>query len=431
MRMGTRVTRLENGMRVVSAVMPHVESVSIGIWVGAGGRHEAAALSGASHFIEHLLFKGTRRRTARDISQAIEGRGGDINAFTQEESTCYFARVSAEHTWEALDVLADMYGNATLSAPDVAKERDVVLEEILMYRDQPHHQVEEMLGQLLWRDHPLGQPLTGTVESLKGLGRRELLEYKSRYYVPGNTVLAVAGKMDHDSCVACARALLGKGNAGRTRQFLPVTPAVPQGRMQLASKEVEQAHAAIGFRGFGRHDRRRYALKLLNIILGENMSSRLFQVVREEHGLAYSIQSAAHGFHDTGALVVSAGLDRNRLEAAMKLIVRELVRMKQTAVARAELRRAKDYAVGQIRLGLESTSSQMMWMGEHFMAYGRLISPEETIAALQAVTPAEIREVAGFLLRPGRSSIAMVLPDVSRALERELARSVRMLDGNR
>lgn len=428
MRMGTRETRLENGLRVVSAAMPHVDSVSIGIWVGAGGRYEAAERCGASHFIEHLLFKGTRRRTARDISQAIEGRGGDINAFTQEESTCYFARVSAEHAWEAMDVLADMYGHAVLAAADVDKERDVVIEEILMYRDQPHHQVEEMLGQLLWHDHPLGRPLTGTVETLKGLGRPELLDYKGRYYNPRNTVLAVAGKVDHDSLVACARALLGgAGTRGGIRKFLPVTASVKQGRMHLAAKDVEQAHAAIGFRGFGRQDRRRYALKLLNIILGENMSSRLFQVVREEHGLAYSIQSSAHLFHDTGTLVISAGLDRGRLEKAVRLILRELVRIRRLPVSRDELRRAKDYAVGQIRLGLESTSTQMMWLGEHIMAYGRVITPEDTIAALQAVTPCEIREVAAALLLPGRSSVAMVLPDANAELERDMSRQMRGL----
>ncbi len=425
--MQVRCSRLSNGLRVVTAAMPHVESVSLGIWIGAGGRHEAGSQSGASHFIEHLLFKGTKRRSARDISRAIEGRGGDINAFTQEESTCYFARVSAEHCWEAMDVLADMYAHARFAPGDVKKERDVVLEEILMYRDQPHHQVEEMLGQLLWRNHPLGRPLTGDEGTLKGLGRRELLAFKKRHYTTRGTVLAFAGKVDHESCVECAQALLGGERGGAARRFLPVTPAVAQGRMQLVSKDVEQAHAAIGFRGFGRHDSRRYALKLLNVILGENMSSRLFQVVREEHGLAYSIQSAAHVFHDTGALVVSAGLDRDRLVPAVRLIVRELARVRRSPVGRAELRRAKDYAVGQIRMGLESTSNQMMWIGEHFMAYGRLITPEDTIAALQAVTPADVQQVARALLRPDRSSVAMVMADVSASVEKELARWMRGL----
>jgi predicted Zn-dependent peptidase len=422
-------SRLENGMRVVTATMPQVESVSMGVWVGAGGRCEPEVWSGASHFIEHMLFKGTKRRSARDISQAIEGRGGDINAFTQEENTCYYARVAAEHTWEAMDVLTDMYLNASFAAADVAKEKGVVIEEILMYRDQPQHQVEEILAQLLWSEHALGRPLTGSPETVKGLGRRELMAYKAKHYTPRNTVIAVAGKVDHDSCVECIKALMGKEKTAPKRTFVPVTASVAQVLMQLESKDVEQAHLAIGFRGFGRHDRRRYALKLLSVILGENMSSRLFQVVREQHGLAYAINSTAHLFHDTGAFVISAGLDRDRLEAAVKLVVRELNRVKDTLVGKAELGRARDYAVGQIRMGLESTSSQMMWIGEHFMSYGYLIQPEEIIAALRAVTAEEIRRLAEDLLRPGRSSVAMVSPEVTKVLEKDVAKMVRGLAG--
>lgn len=427
MMLDSRNSRLENGLRVVTASMPHVESVSMGIWVKAGGRYEPAAWSGASHFIEHLLFKGTQRRSARDISQAIEGRGGDINAFTQEENTCYYARVAAEHTWEAMDVLTDMYVNARFAASDVAKERGVVIEEIQMYRDQPQHQVEEILGELLWKDHPLGRPLTGSPETVKALGRQELLAYKARHYRPGNTVVAVAGKVDHDSCVECVRALMAGEKTASKRAFAPVTGTVTQGRMKLEEKDVEQSHVAIGFRGFGRHDRRRYALKLLSVILGENMSSRLFQVVRERHGLAYAIQSAVHMFHDTGAFVISAGLDRDRLDAAMGLVMKELGRIREVPVGKAELGRARDYAVGQIRMGLESTSSQMMWVGEHFMSYGHLITPEEIIAMLMAVTPAEICAVAGDLLKPGCSSVAMVTPGVTKALEKDMARRMRGL----
>jgi predicted Zn-dependent peptidase len=326
-----------------------------------------------------------------------------------------------------MDVLTDMYVNARFAAADVAKERGVVIEEILMYRDQPQHQVEEILGELLWKDHALGRPLTGSPETVKALGRKELLAYKARHYLPRNTVVAVAGKVDHESCVECVKALMGDGETAPKRAFAPVTGAVTQGRMKLEEKDVEQSHVAMGFRGFGRHDRRRYALKLLSVILGENMSSRLFQVVREQHGLAYAIQSAVHMFHDTGAFVISAGLDRDRLDAAMGLVMKELGRIKETQVGKAELGRARDYAVGQIRMGLESTSSQMMWVGEHFMSYGYLITPEEIIASLMAVTPAEICAVAGALLKPGRSSVAMVTPGATKALEHDVARRIRGL----
>lgn len=420
MMINSQNTRLPNGLRVVTAAMPHVESVSIGVWVGAGGRCEPRQWSGVSHFIEHLLFKGTRKRSAREISQAIEGRGGDINAFTQEESTCYYARVAVDHTWQALDVLLDMYLQPLFAADDVRKERGVVIEEIMMGRDQPHQQVDEMLGEALWCDHALGRPLTGSPETVRKLGRRELLAYRARHYVPANTVIAFAGKVDHEECVARVREHFSTVGKGRPRRAAPVSGRVAQKSLCLKEKESEQAHVAMGFRLFGRHDERRYALKLLSVILGENMSSRLFQVVREQYGLAYAVQSGAHLFDDTGALMVSAGLERARLDRAMRLIMREIKRMKEKTVGSGELKRARDYAIGQIRLGLEGTSSQMMWVGEHFVSYGRLITPEECVTALAAVTAEEIQSLARQHLCRERLSVAMILPDPGKSLTDDL-----------
>jgi predicted Zn-dependent peptidase len=401
--------------------MPHLESAAVGVWVGAGGRHEPKALSGMSHFIEHLLFKGTQRRSAREISQAIEGRGGDINAFTQEESTCYYARVAGEHIWEALDVLLDMYRHPLLAADDLRKERDVVIEEIMMYRDQPQQQVDEMLGESLWCNHALGRPLTGSPETVGRLDRQAVLSYLARHYVPSRTVIAFAGKVDHAECVKRVKAYFPHRNAAAGRRFSPVTPRVGQKALCLKEKDSEQVHMAMGFRLFGRHDKRRHVLKLLSVVLGENMSSRLFQTVREQYGLAYAIQSGAHLFDDTGALMVSAGLDRGRLERAMSIIVREIARLKTVPVGHSELKRARDYAIGQLRLGLEGTTSQMMWVGENFMSYGRLIPPEESVAALSAVTAGEVRDLARDILRPERLSLAMILPDVTQRLSGEMA----------
>lgn len=413
MMIESKLVRLPSGVRVVTAPMPHVESVSIGIWVGAGGRCETATQSGVSHFLEHILFKGTARRTAREISQAIEGRGGDINAFTQEENTCYYARVAAPHTWQALDVLVDMIQHPRLSPSDIRKERDVIIEEIMMVRDQPHQQVEEVLGEMMWWDHPLGRPLAGTCETVKGIGREELLAYMRRHYVPANIVVAFAGKVDHDSCVECVKAAFpGKAGAVPPR-FLPAGKAVKCRPLDVLSKEVEQAHMALGFRSFGRRDPRRFALKLLSVILGENMSSRLFQVVREQYGLAYAIQCGGHLFHDTGGFVITGGLDRERMEKALALIARELRRIKDTPVGRREMERARDYSIGQIQLGLESTTSQMMWIGEHILAYGRVKDPEEGIQSLKKVTAADIQQLARELLQPGQASLAMVMPDAT------------------
>jgi predicted Zn-dependent peptidase len=412
---------------VVTAHMPHVESVSIGVWIGVGGRHEPAALSGASHFIEHLLFKGTRRRSAKAISQAIEGRGGDLNAFTQEESTCYYARVAADRVWTALDVLMDMYLHPRFDARDIDKERDVILEEIMMYRDQPQHLVEEWLGELLWQDHALGRPLTGEPETLRGMARAEILQFKARTYAPANTVIAMAGKIDHAACAERVAPYMAGRPRGARPAFGRVNDRVRQGPTRLKAKDIEQTHLAMGIRVFGRTDPRRYALKLLSVILGENMSSRLFQVVREQYGLAYAIQSGVHLFAETGMLAITAGLERRRAGRAMDLIMRELVRMKAAPAGPRELKRAKDYAIGQIRLGLEGTTNQMMWVGEHFTSYGYLITPEASIAALAAVTAEDIRQLAADICCTGRTSLAMIAPELKTGEERAIERQLRQL----
>lgn len=411
MMVPAQVSRLPNGLRVATAALPHAQSVSIGVWVGTGGRHEPDAWSGVSHFIEHLLFKGTKRRSARRISEAIEGRGGDINAFTQEENTCFFARVGAEHAWLALDVLLDMYADPRLDGDDIRRERDVVIDEIQMVHDQPHQRVEELLGELHWPGHPLGRPLTGTAESLRRLGRQELLDYMRRLYVPVNTVVVLAGPLDHEACVRRVAGYLGRRAAGRAARCARVPAGLSPRRFGVEPREIEQAHVALGIRAFGRHDPRRYALKLLSVVLGENMSSRLFQSVRETHGLAYAIQSGAHGFLDVGTLVVSAGLDASRAVRGLQLVARELARLREEPIGRRELGRARDYAVGQLRLGLEGTSNQMMWVGEHLMGYGEVVSPEATIEALQGVTADAIRGVARALFVPEGMSLAMVAPD--------------------
>ncbi len=403
-------TKLANGIRVVTSTLPHVQSVTVGIWVGVGSRHESKTMGGASHFLEHLLFKGTATRSPLDITRAIEGKGGYLNAFTQEESTCYYARVGYDHLWTTLDVLGDMVLNPKLAAVDVDKERQVILEEMMMYQDQPHHLVSEMLEAAVWPQHPLGRPVIGTEKSVRGMSDSDLRHFKETKYVPANTVVAVAGRVDHAECVEHVTALM----AGLERRAMPrsvrFTGAVKRKKAVVAGKEIEQTHVAMGLRVFGRMDRRRHELKLLNIVLGENMSSRLFQVVREKHGLAYSIHSGCHLYADSGMLNISAGLDRRRSDKALKLIMKELDRFRQRPISASELTRAKDYAIGQLRLGLESTSNQMMWIGENVISRGRVINPEDTIRALEAVTAEKIQKLATTFFRKGRLSIAVVAP---------------------
>jgi predicted Zn-dependent peptidase len=404
------ITQLPSGVRVATAEMAHMESVSLGVWVGVGGRYEPSRLSGASHFIEHLLFKGTLRRTAKQISQTVEGIGGYLNAFTSEETTCYYAKASHEHLDTLLDVLTDMYLHPRFAAADIDKERGVIKEELLMYRDQPDHYVHELLTETLWPEHPLGRSLTGTAKTLDAMDRRALLSFKHRKYVSANTVVAVAGRCQHDDIVSRVERMLTLPRNGRSPTFAPAREQQRAPRLRFFNKNCEQSHLAIGVRGYSRHDSRRYALKVLSVILGENMSSRLFQVIREQHGLAYSIQSSTSYFADTGALLVSAGLDTKRLHRALALILVELRKLSKQPPSTVELRRAKDYAIGQMRLGLESTANRMMWIGEHLLAYGSIQSPAEVEERIAAVTTEDVQTTAADLFRNNRLNVAVITP---------------------
>jgi predicted Zn-dependent peptidase len=401
-------TRLGNGIVVLSAPMPHMASVSIGLWVRIGGRYEPAELNGASHFIEHLLFKGTARRSARDISQAVEGLGGYLNAFTGEEHTCFYSRAHADHAGEVLDVLFDMFQHSRFDPAEVDKERNVIKEELAMYNDQPQHHVQELLNQLLWPEQPLGRPLTGTERTLDFLTRERLVAFHRANYVAPATVIAAAGNLNHDRLVRQVARLSRRFNGTGSPAFAPVQERQSQPRLRLAVKPTEQTQIALGIRTCSRHDPRRYALRLWNTMLGENMSSRLFQSVREERGLAYAIHSTLSYFDDTGDLVVSAGLDAGQAAPALKLILTELRRFTRTLPPRLELQRAKDYIIGQLDLSLESTENQMMWLGEQWLGYGRLFQPGRLKQLVRAVTPSQVRSVAQTFFRPERMSLALV-----------------------
>ncbi|MCG3149358.1 MAG: putative zinc protease [Verrucomicrobiae bacterium] len=404
------ITTLPNGLRIITAPMPQMGSVSVGIWIGIGGRYESRRVTGISHFIEHLLFKGTHRRTAKQISQTVEGVGGYLNAFTGEENTCYYAKASDRHMAILLDVLADMYRHPKLANTDIAKERQVIKEELLMYRDQPDHYVQELLTESLWPDHPLGRALAGTPATLDAIDRATVVNFKANHYTPGKTIVAVAGHCEHADIVARVEKIFPGPRAGKPGRYEPARDGQRAPQLKFLTKPVEQAHLAIALRSYSRHDSRRFALKLLSVILGENMSSRLFQTIREKYGLAYSIQSATSYFSDTGAFLISAGLDAKRLPKALKLILQELKKLAVRAPSAVELRRAKDYAIGQMRLGLESTSNQMMWCGEHLLAYGQVQTPAEIEQKIEAVTTDQVQEVAVAVFRDQRLNAAVITP---------------------
>jgi predicted Zn-dependent peptidase len=417
------ITRLRNGLTIATAEMPHMASVSLGLWVGVGGRYEPVELNGACHFIEHMLFKGTRARTAREISAAVEGLGGYMNAFTGEESTCFHTRAAHERFTDVLDVLMDMFLSSRFAPEDVEKERSVIKEEIAMYLDQPHQHVHELLNETMWPKHPLGRPLTGTEQTIDRFTRKTLMRYQRENYTAATTLVTAAGNIRHSQVVKAVQSYARKFPVGKRPSFAPVDEEQNAPRTRLFTKETAQMQIAVGIRICSRHDERRYALRVLNTLLGDSMSSRLFQVLREDHGLAYSVHSSSSFLEETGVLTISAGLDTGNLRKAMELMMRELRRFTTTLPEAKELRQAREYLIGQLDLTLENTENHMMWLGDHVLGYGKILRPSEIKARVARVTAAQVRQVARDFLRDDRISLAMVSPLKN---EKTVARLIRL-----
>ncbi len=403
-----RLSKLSNGTRVATVEMPWMKSISVGIWAGIGGRHESRAQSGISHFIEHMLFKGTKRRSAKRITETVEGVGGYLNAFTTEDHTCYYAKGAARHLPRLCDVLADMYVDSQLEPLEIDREREVIREEILMYRDHPAQLVQELLSGALWPAHPLGRPLTGTEETISRFQRTELLDFMRAHYNGRSTVVTVAGRATHDEVTRQFESLLGSLPEGRAARYSRWRERQSEPQISLVREETEQTHLAMAFHAFGRHDERRFALKLLSVMLGENMSSRLFQKLRERHGFCYSVHSGVITLSDSGALNVTAGLDPKKLERALRMIIQELELFCSKAPSRNELQQAKEYTIGQTELGLESTTNQIMWMGESVLGYGKVLDPNDIERNVMAVTPEDIQAVARQCFDRSRLALAIV-----------------------
>ncbi|HUR47357.1 MAG TPA: pitrilysin family protein [Candidatus Saccharimonadales bacterium] len=406
-----KLERLGSGLTVATCELPHMESVCLGIWVGVGGRYEPKEVQGVSHFIEHMLFKGTPARSARELSEKVEGVGGYMNAYTCEDHTCFHAKAHAAKWPLLLDVLMDMFQHSSFSPEEIEKERSVIKEELAMDLDQPHEYVHDLLHETLWPNHPLGRSLTGTKQSLSRLSREQMLAFRSANYVAQNTFIIAAGRIGADELRKAVMRFENGFLSGKRPVYAPASSPEQPLQIRHLKKRTAQAQLALGFRTCSRHDPRRFALKLLSTILGENMSSRLFQSVREEKALAYSIHSSLSLYDDTGALVIAAGLDTPALLPALKLIVRELRRLKDESPSNAEVRRARDYVIGQMALNLEGTENQLMWVGEQLLAYGKVAPATVIQARLQAVTPAQIRAVARDFLYSARLSAALISRD--------------------
>jgi predicted Zn-dependent peptidase len=409
-----RRTVLPGGLRVVTETMPTVRSVAVGMWVGIGSRDEDPEHMGASHFLEHLLFKGTPTRDALEISAAIEGIGGEINAFTAKEYTCYYARVLDEDLRVAIDVLADVVTSSLITADDVEAERGVILEEIAMHDDDPSDVVHEQFSAEMYGDTPIGRPILGTVESINAIGRDRIDEYYRSRYLPSRTVVSVAGNVTHEQVVELVAAAYERAGAlGGDAE--PVPPrvsgeAVPaRSGVRVLHRPTEQANLVLGTIGLTRTDERRFALGVLNAALGGGMSSRLFQEIREKRGLAYSAYSYTSQYADTGQFGVYVGCLPSKTDEVLKICREELLRVVADGFSEEEIVRGKGQMRGGLVLGLEDTGSRMSRIGKGELVYDELLSVDEVLARIEAVTPEEISEVAADVLTRPRT-LAVIGP---------------------
>ncbi|MFN8533696.1 MAG: pitrilysin family protein [Dehalococcoidia bacterium] len=400
---------LSNGLRVVTAPMPHTRSATVTIFVGAGSRYEADDVAGISHFVEHMLFKGTARRpTPREISEEIEGVGGILNAATDREMTVYWAKVPHTSFEPTFDCLVDMVRNSLFDPAELEKERKVIIEELNMVHDSPQQLVDLLIDEVVWPHQPLGRDIAGTKQSVSAISRDHQLEYVRRQYSPGNTVISIAGHVEHDQALALADRLFFGWEAREVAPMIPVVDRQVAPRLKLLTKRTEQAHLSISIRALDAHHPDRYALDLLNIILGEGMSSRLFLEIRENQGLAYDVHSYSSRFQDTGALTVYAGVDPKRIDAAIVAVLRELARFKNEPVSTHEFTKAKDLVKGRMLLRLEDSRAVASSYGNQELLEGEILTADDLVRIIDTVTIEDLQRVAKDLFLDDRLNLAVV-----------------------
>jgi predicted Zn-dependent peptidase len=383
---------LPSGLRLVTESMPHVRSITAGVWVTRGSRHEAEAESGVAHFIEHMLFKGTTSRSAQEIAQTIDSIGGQLDAFTAKEHASYYIKVLDEHLQIALDLLSDMVLRPALAPADIVKEQSVILEEIKMVEDAPDDLVHEMFSQRFWAQHPLGRPILGTAETISAFSPAGLRDYFSQTYVAPNVVIAAAGHLEHERLRDMV-ARVFEDLPGRKPLSVTRPPAISPGLFER-HKDIEQSHLCVGTPAYPQAHAERHAVYVLNTILGGSMSSRLFQHIREERGLAYAVFSNLTTYSDAGTITVYAGCANDKVAEVIELTLAELRELRDVEVPAEEVRRAKDHLKGSLMLSLENTSSRMAHSARQELYFGRHFTLDETLASIEAVTPADVQRVA-------------------------------------
>ncbi len=401
---------LANGLRLITERMTQVRSVSIGVWLTRGSRHESAERGGIAHFVEHMLFKGTGQRSAEDIAQAIDSIGGQLDAFTAKEYASYYIKVLDEHLPLALDVLSDIVRNPAFSPGDIEREKKVVVEEIKMVEDTPDDLVHELFTQGFWEDHPLGRPILGTRETVESFTQELLRDYFDRVYTPGNLIVSAVGHLEHARVRELVEARFGDLTTASQPRGEQAPTVVP--KILIRNKELEQSHLCLGASSYPQDHGDRYASYVLNTLLGGSMSSRLFQNVREKRGLAYAVFSGLSAYRDAGSFTIYAGCSNEAVGEVVDLVVDELRGVKRQEVPAAELQRAKDHLKGSLMLGLESTASRMTNLARQEIYFDRLFGLDETLQGIEQVTPQDVQRVASDLF-PSGSLSATVLGQVN------------------
>lgn len=406
-----QISSLANGLRVVTTPVPTAQSVSVNVFVGVGSRGEDRRTNGVSHYMEHMLFKGTERRSdAIQIAEAIEGAGGVLNAYTSKELTCYWNQVPFDRLRLALDVLADMFRHSKLEQAEIDRERTVVQQEIRRSHDQPGAWASELLSRATFGDQPIGWPIAGTLDTVGAMQRDDFVQHVATHYVPSNTVVSVAGNTTHDEVLALSQELFGD----LADRLAPPPPAArvafDDDAVVVEKRDIAQCNIGIALHALPRMDPDRYPLQVLNTVLGRGMSSRLFKEVRERRGLAYSVGSGAARYSDAGVMSVSAGVTLEHLEEATSVIRDELFKLTAEPVGEEEITKARDFSIGNFRLGLESTMALAQRAGESLLMTGEIEPIEDVVDAIAAVTPGDVQRVARRLFRPGGFAMAVVGP---------------------
>jgi predicted Zn-dependent peptidase len=400
-------TTLPNGVRVITERMPHVRSVSVGVWIGTGSREEGVHETGISHFIEHMVFKGTKNRSAEEIARSVDSIGGGLDAFTSKELVSYNVKVLDEHLPRAFDVVADLVRNPLFQEEDIEKEKGVILEELKMEVDNPEYLIHEIFSSNFWKGHPLGRPILGTKQTIRTFDRDKVEGYYRQFYTPSNILITAAGSLDHRKLVRLAEKHFSDLKPRKT----PKVDEVPQPHAPLVFREkgsLEQVHVYLGLPSIPMSHESRFSWYILNAILGGGMSSRLFQNIREKQGLAYTVYSELTMYRDAGCMLIYAGTSLKTAGKVVESIVRELRELADHKVTEEELRRAKDHLKGSYVLGLESTSSRMGTLARQEVYFKKFFSLDEMLASVERVTAEEVQQLAGDFFDPKRMAVTML-----------------------